>query len=295
MVSTIAQQLASEEISLSKALAKSKIIVSKLDNIELKVWLNYELIGYPSDIKENIPDYRKFHVDVKGILMDTFGNISEINIDLEPLSNYVGENLNIHHEKSSIVAIEDLLRTPKADYVQSFLTVEMLRIFNSSVKQPGNKLIKAYREYHINNLKNILIQVKQKLLDTLLNIDEEFPNLGNNYDNTKESKDKVQNIVNFNVFGGNPVSNFGIGAKVIQKDFVFNEDAAGLLKKLLELNVPEEEISEVSAIINNTPKESLSHKLMMWFGNLSIKMVEKGLELKLPLILDSINSFISSV
>nr|WP_319510652.1 hypothetical protein [uncultured Draconibacterium sp.] len=295
MIEKIINDLASDEIHLSKALAQSKVLIRKLYNANFKIWVNNELIGYPSDSEDNIPDYRKFSVDVKGQLSDQFGNFSEINIDMDPLSDYVGEDLNIHHEKTSIVAIEELLKVPEDDYVQNPLSREMVRILNASVKQPGLKLTKAYREYHINNLKHIHYNVKQKLLDTLINLIEEFPKIEDEYMNTKENKSKVQNIITYNVYGGNPTSNFGVGDKVIQREITVNRDSEAFINRLKNLKVPNEEITEVSQIINTSPKEYLSQKLMLWFGNLSIKMVEKGLELKLPLIMDSINNFISSI
>lgn len=292
MIKKIINELASDSISVSQALAKSKVIIRKLQNENFKNWVNYELIGYPNDNEDNIPDYRKITVDVKGELVNNFGSHSEININMDFLSDYVGEDLNIHHEKTSIEAIEDLLSMPKDDYVQSPLSREMVKILNASVKQSGVKLIKAYREYHVNNLKHILFQVKQKLLDTLINLSEEFPALEEHFNDSKENNSKVQNIINYNVYGGNPTSNFGIGEKVIQKDFGFSREAENLIRKLSELEIPKKEINEVSHIIQNTPKEETGKKLINWLGKFSSKMIEKGIEYKIPQLIDAINNFI---
>lgn len=296
MIKKIIQQLASEEISVTKALSLSKLVAVKIENDDFKAWLNYELLEYPSGSEEKMPEYRIFPIDVKGDVSDRFGNISyDVNLNLKKLSDKVEIDLNKHYERSSIEAIERLVKDPKSDYVINPLHPEMVRMLSSSIDSPGYTLINAYREYPIAYLNNILNQVKQKLLDTLLKLEEEFPNMEDFNESSKENKNKVQNIVNYNVFGGNPISNFGVGEKVIQKDIVINENVNELIKKLLELNVPEEDVNEVTEIISSTPKKHLNEKIKTWVGNLSLKIAEKGLVEKFPSIIETVNEFISKI
>ena len=58
----------------------------------------------------------------------------------------------------------------------------------------------------------------KKLPDTLFKLDNQFPNLTNEFDNTKANMEKVQNIITNNIYGNNNPLNIAAGQHVEQKD-----------------------------------------------------------------------------
>lgn len=62
--SKIIKDLANGTVDTMTALKRAKVLFAELENAELINWINYELAGYPSDVK--LPDYRVERGSLKG-------------------------------------------------------------------------------------------------------------------------------------------------------------------------------------------------------------------------------------
>jgi hypothetical protein len=78
-------------------------------------------------------------------------------------------------------------------------------------------VVGGYRKIGKGQFQNVIELTKQKLLDTLLELDTQFPNLTNEFDNTKANMEKVQNIITNHIYGNNIPVNIAAGLTVEQK------------------------------------------------------------------------------
>lgn len=61
-----------------------------------------------------------------------------------------------------------------------------------------------------------------------------------------------------------------------------------------ELGVPNEDINELEDIINSEPdKSKLGTKFLAWSSALMTKAIEKGIDVKVPEVLDAVQSLMS--
>lgn len=172
-------------------------------------------------------------------------------------------------------------------YIQ--LTAE--EAFNISHGDKYQKwVVGGHRKIAKGQFQNVVELTKQKLLDTLLELDNQFPNLTNEFDKTKANMEKVQNIVTNNVYGNNNPLNFAVGHNVEQKDInnIFHDNDYFELEKL---GVDKNEIAELKQIVqtDSTDKSTLKQKALKWLGTVSASVAGRGLYDNIPAITEFIH------
>ena len=73
-IDNITQDLVNPDIKLENSLRKTLILAYQIKNDTLKSWVESELNGYSNS--DNVPDYRRVHVQLRGRLMlQTFSKL----------------------------------------------------------------------------------------------------------------------------------------------------------------------------------------------------------------------------
>lgn len=300
MIQSLIKDLAYDNITLSQGLTRAKLVQSKLKVDELKNWLTNELNGY-SD-KDDVPDYRTIQVKIIGHFVDDFGREwRNAPLMLDELGKDLDINFYEYTALGSIKAIEDAVnQTTREDSI-------MIPFGQSFVHKLGDLYRKNDHRTHLisagsiilpSQYRNILEQTKQRLLDILLELQEKFPSMDDDFVATKESKEQAKNIVNYHIYGGSNNTNLGVGDSVIQSDNKqsIKADLKEFVDALKDLNVPTDEVEAIKTIVTSKePKESKLSKAMKWVGQLSTKMITKGIELKLPEIIEATEKMIDKV
>jgi hypothetical protein len=287
MIKDLITKLAYEEISLSKALNIAKIIAKKVGNRQFENWIKNELNGYPND--DSVSDYRKMYCVVKGNICDQWGrNEQIIPFNFENWGKDTQGHLHIQYFTQSISALEanyEQLDTDKGTF--NFLPEQVKMLEDAmQLQQTRQRILRsAWREIPKLQLKNIIDHTKQSLLDTLLELDKEFPNLENQYAMNDENDKKVNNIITTNVYGNNSPVNLAAGEKVTQKDISINYSFIEYTA-LEELGVEKKEIEDLKIILseNSSDKPSLKSKTIKWLGSISASVAAKGLYENIPAI-----------
>ncbi len=297
MISKLIEELATDKISLSQALTRTKLIQSKLNIDELKVWLTNELMGYRDT--DQVPDYRKFSMRIVGDFVGPFGAQSKNTpLMLDELGKSLEMDLYEHVEIGGIKNIETHVEQATAESVIAIS-------FAAGLVQTLSNLYRNQNStYHLvsvtgiitpSQLRNVLEQTKQRLLDMLLDLSAKFPEFDEKFNATQENQDKARNIIHYNIYGGTNNSNLAVGetanqsnkkqvAKTVIKEF---EDA------LKQTGIPESEVLTIKEIITSGEnKETRLGKAMTWIGQLSKKMIEKGIEIQLPKLITVIHDWI---
>jgi len=290
MIKDLISDLAFDKINLSQALSRSKIIAYKINSENFRNWLRKELEGYEYSDKL-LPGYRVINCQM--YITHSLPNgkkYSKPIVVAEDANKEFYEEVNYFRALDPVSIIEQHAATIK-DIGYIFLkTEEAYAIAQGDEYQ--NWVVGGYREIGKGQLQNIIELTKQKLLDTLLELDVLFPTLTDGFKNTKDNMEKVQNIITANIYGNNNPMNIVAGLDVKLNDIstvLYTKDCDELEK----LGVDIKQIDELKQIIqaHNSDKTTLKQKMVKWLGSVSASIAAKGLYDNIP----AISEFISKI
>jgi hypothetical protein len=286
MIKQLITDIAFDNIKLSQALTRAKLIENKIKNDIFKKWLNNELEGYEYD-DIYLPQYRKIRSQIYLIAEFPFGQTKTFPVELpSELSE-----INYHKITESIAIVEK--------QIENFLEKSngslpiysgQIEILAQMFKVPNGIIRDGKRDISKIHYQDVLEQTKQKLLDTLMELDNEFPNLLDEYNMTKENNEKVQNIVTNHIYGNNNPVNVATGVNVemvINYAKISQEDE----EKLKSYGVESQEILELKEIVKNdsSNKTVFREKAMKWLGGVTSAVVGRGVYEHLPQIIEFVN------
>lgn len=290
MIKQLIEDLTFDKISLSQALTRAKIIAYKIKNNDFKEWLVGEISGGYKG--RELPKYRIIQCDIYAEAAIPFQGTRTIPMDLSSLKDLAGDySFNEMRITQSIGTLE-LGQSQSGnnqfgyDYFSMDLTNKLKKM-----TEDGDNIIAIKRRIQLSQIEYILEQTKQRLLDTLLELNEKFPNLENDFVDSSVNNQKVQNIITQNIYGNNSNSNIGVGENINQS-IVSDQKLEELIKELEKLGIDSEQTGELKTIIQQDNKKSIGKKVLTWIGNLSTKAIEKGIELQIPTIIEKLQEFI---
>lgn len=298
MIKQLIKDIAFDTIKVSQALTRAKLIENQIKNETFRKWINKELEGYEFD--DNIlPSYRKIWSTINLTAELPFGRRHKFAVNLpDRFGAKTLDLINNHRIIEPIAAVEyqiENLGDKAKGYISlSVQQTEMLaELYQEQLNQYGGVIRIAEREVGKVQYQNVLEQTKQKLLDTLMQLDNEFPELLDNYNMTKENNEKVQHIVTTNIYGSNNPTNIGVGNDIQQS--INNYQLSQADRELLEsYGVDKDEVEQLNDIVksNSKDKPSLVSKSMKWLGSVSASVAARGLYDNLPLINEFIHKLI---
>lgn len=293
MIKELISDLTFDKTSLSQALTRAKLIAYEIENEEFKRWISLELNGYND--QGEITSYRKILSDVF-VVTEFFGSKKTqplfITGEENDIQKEVRDKLETIYVAQSISSIEDNLKGATETHGYD----ELPHSFVLGVREllGEDTIVGVKRKLQTSKLQNIINQTKQRLLDTLLELNSAFPELKDHYQNTPENKEKADTIINNYILAENSSSNIGVGSYVSQEiKNVYNHSLEAVLEDLRKLGVPDDEVKEVELIVKHEKdKKKLSQKLFTWTSKLATKVIEKGIELQLPEVIDKIKDLL---
>lgn len=290
MIKDLIKDLTYDNITLSQALMRAKLIAFEINNEDFKGWINNELNGYVN--VDKIPDYRIIPCDIFAVI-EGYGSRKMVPVDLTNLDKDLNGKIYKMEAKQSISTIEEGLKNSGDEhYGYEDLPQKMVSLLREML---GNEfIVSVKRRIQLSQVSHILNLTKQKLVDTLLELNSVFPDLQNNFQDNQENKEKAKTIINNHIYGDNSSSNIGVGDNFSQNiSNIYNQKIEKLISDLEEIGVPKENIQEVKDIVSSeTNKTNLGKKLMTWVGKMATKAIEKGIDLQIPTIIEKINDFI---
>ena len=294
MIKQLITDIAYDNISLSKSLTRAKLISNKVRNQLFKQWITKELEGYDFADK-TLPDYRKIRCITYLTVNLPYGRHHTFPISFgDEGSNEFMDVVLYHRVLEPIAVIEqsiEMLNTSKGEIKLTPEQVELYgRPFQQQISTWRGALRSGYLEVGKAQYINIIELTKQKLLDTLLELDNEFPNLENDFTMTKENEEKVKNIITNHIYGDNNPTNIAAGINVeqtISTSSIQNEDE----EKLITYGVTQEQIADLKTLISSSgnDKPKLVNKTMKWLGGVASSVAAKGLYEHIPAITDFIH------
>lgn len=307
MIKNLIDDLIYDRLPLSQALLRSRIFAMKYENEPFISWLDKELHGYAEDNLEeyhtsgqltdkNLPNYRRVKCDLMITTTNIFGfNSHTDSYFFQDNDEYRGLDDTVYHHSviEGIEVLETIYGQPDK-YVLYNLgseNLEELMFMIMKSKFRVRRVKAAYQQFDKYFLKNIIDLTKQKLVNTLTEIYNKFPNLNDDFI-MPNKKDETHNIVTNNIYGNNSPFNIAVGQTITQSDFLCLTTLQ--LKELSNLGVKQEQIKELEQIVkeNKKDKTTLTSKIMKWLGSVSASMAARGLYDNIPMLADFVSSSI---
>lgn len=279
--------MAYDRITLSQALTRSKLIANQIQNETFKNWLSKELNGY--EYQDTVlPNYRKIWAEIELFIDFPFGRSQSFPVVLnDAWGDDMKDMIYNHRVIEPIAIVESNISTFENAKAYVNIPGGMVNIiadmYKEQIQQHRGVARSARRPIGKVQLQNILEQTKQKLLDTLQELENQFPKLENDYTMNEENQKDVQNIVTNNIYGDNNPLNVATGQNLTQGDINLTISAENK-EKLKSYGVSEKEISELEAIDLESPKGTPNRqsKIMAWLGKVTASLTAKGIYEKGP-------------
>lgn len=294
MIKQLINDIAFDTIKLSQALTRAKIVENKIKNDTFKKWLRKELEGYKF-VDQYLPEYRKVRSAIYLTAEFPYGQTQTFPVELpDEFGAETLDLINYHRIIEPISIVEEQISSftkPSGSLTIPNQQIQMLAsLFKEVLEETDGTITHGARQIGKVQYQNVLEQTKQKLLDTLMELEEEFPNLLNDEKMSKEDNEKVQNIVTNHIYGNNNPMNIATGVSVKQnvKTSVFTVEQE---EKLKSLGVEEADIKDLKHIVEygSNDKSTLISKSMKWLGSVSASVAGRGLYEKIPAITDFIH------
>ncbi len=296
MIKELITDLAFDKITLNQALTRAKLIAGMIKNETFKQWLSKELSGYTFE-DPLLPEYRLIFAEITLTAEFPFGRFHSFPVILGEREDKLDKLLNFHRVIEPISVIEYNILEIKEGTATIHLNggaVHMVsKLYNEQVRSQGGVIRSGKRIIGKNQLVNIVELTKQKLIDILQELEEEFPDLETKYVMNEDNKEKAQNIITNNIYGNNNPLNVAAGENInqgnITQTITINE-----IEKLKDLGVEEIAIEELKKIDEENPKGSPERKgkIMSWISSVSASFVSRGLYDNIPHLVEFVGNLI---
>ncbi len=296
MIKEIIRDLAFDRITVSQALTRAKLIAHQIKNETFKAWLNKELSGYEND-DTILPDYRKVWAEIHLTAELPYGQTHTFPVVFPDNRKDLDDLWNYHRVISPISIIElDIEHLSEGNgtiYLPGGAVQKIGELYKVKVQSLGGVIRNGKRTIGKAQLANIVELTKQKLIDTLQDLEEQFPELDNKYIMNEENNTKAQNIITNNIYGNNNPLNVAAGESIKQGDIDFTINEAQY-DKLRELGVQEVEVEELKSLDNELPKGNPERKgkIMGWLGKVTASLTARGIYDAIPELVENVGDLI---
>lgn len=302
LVSDIINELVDSEKSISSPLLKTKVLASRLQNHELLSWVNNELGNYTDSM--NLPEYRKFGCHINGVHIN--GNTKYTNqpVLVGGLGEEIEKILTTMEFFQSISTLENMLTKNGSGTLELALSAETTNIIQNNIRRMGNpyyQLLSAKKVIGISVVSEMLSTIRNKLLDFMLKLDEEFGNL-TEIEELKTKQNEILNIMSQTIIhtsGDGNVVNTGDNSKLKVIIKISKGNKEELRDHLLKNGINENDTNELIEIIDNeTPNEltkKFGEKVNTWITKVLGKALngtwEIGIGTASTMIAEALNSY----
>lgn len=186
LLDDIITALSDERESLSGILLKTKVFLHQIGKKDLAGWANHELNGYPDDA--SLPDYRRLPSHVKANVVSIAWRYSSHPLPTAHLPDDIKERFLSGTITKPISVIEDWCAKDTGS-IQRPIPMELNGLLGEKLED-GVHVEQAWSETPLSDVKNILAQVRSRLLDFLLELKDTVGDV----QKPEEVKDRVSGV-----------------------------------------------------------------------------------------------------
>ena len=293
LIDELSSDLVSASGDLPSTLRRAKVLARSLGVPEFREWVDSELEGYSE--RSKAPSYRQF----KPVNLGTYSGFFGLTFQNVPLPTYVlpepvkgfAETLVV---TDGVAVLEELKSQPhQVKWPPEFVIAarEHLKL------ESGDVLVDAHQPLPAHCISGILDQVKNRLLDFVLDLQENEIS-GDALAMQETPPELVRNLFVVNIFGDKNIVASGERVSQLVND-VREGDIESLIGQLKDLGLGEDDLEELKTAMADVPPSSssgLGSATQGWLG----RMVEKaalgifpdGVSVAPAKILEALHAFI---
>ena len=283
MITTIIDSLTTDT-EISNALLKTLVLARRIGNEALERWVRNELNGYEEGPNNVLPSYRFAKTVNRAVLQQN--GLTRNAEDPLPLSCFREETMKFLMSKKltdSVATYQEILRKPENQYIIQQFPAGLLHSLNAELKSNGYtfKILTCRQIVAISELSTVLISVKSKLLDLLLNLEGKIDTHLLGSSPSPEVKSKLNPIINISLAdiynittnGNDNIINAGDQNSIGVKDKQQSKLEL-LLESLTNAGLRGKDVSDVKEIlINDSSKEFMPPVVATWIGQMVSKAI----------------------
>lgn len=298
LVDEIIDILSSDKGKLSDALIKTKVLLHQIGHKELVSWVNNELNGYSN--KNSVPEYRIVPAQVLVNASNLAYEVTAHPIPLGHLENKHRKSIETSKMDQSLAVLEEFVKN-KSSHLQVHIPMETYGILGKKLSN-GYNIHRAWSEISYTSVTQILIQVRSRLLDFLLELKDGLPNELNEEEAKKHiNRVDAGNLFNSAIFGDN--TTIVVGNENVQNVSNINlkGDFESLSKTLKSNGVSDSDISELKESIEkdlpviDDNKREYGSEVKKWLQKMLGKAVDASWQIELAvassLLATALNSY----
>lgn len=254
LIEEIIDLLSSSGGNLTDALIKTKIVLYKIGQKELIDWVNSELNGYPNE--DEIPPYRILPAQVLANMANISFQATAHPLPTMHLEESYRENLETAKMKESLSVLEKYLDSSVVSLKRP-IPLEANGLLEKSLSS-GTHIQNAWSEIQLTGITSILTQVRSRLLDFLLELNEKLPSeLSEEEVRKLAAKTGTENLFNNAIFGDNVTIIVGNSNAQKVKATVIKNDFQSLSSALKEYGVEDKDIKALKNAIATDSSEGM--------------------------------------
>ena len=298
LIDDIIEILSSDTGKLSDALIKTKVLLHKVGHKELVPWVNSELNGYPD--MDSIPEYRILPAQVLVNASNGAYRVTSHHIPMGHLNEKHRESLETARMEQSLAVLEKFTENDDG-YLQAHIPMESYGILGKGL---GNsyQIESAWCAISHASVLQILIQVRSRLLDFVLELNDQFPSeLDEEQVKERIGSVDTENLFNSAIFGDNTTILVGSSNSQTVSNINIKGDFNALAKTLgnngvsgADINALKDAIDQDSSVINSDSK-IFGPAVKLWLQKMLSKAVETSWNIELgvasSLLATALNSY----
>ncbi|NTW13628.1 MAG: hypothetical protein HGA31_01175 [Candidatus Moranbacteria bacterium] len=274
------QSLAVDSSSdISELLRHCKILAFRLDNNELKKWVDLELNGYLN--ADELPEYRIVDVSTRGHFFGSFGReLKNGEISLHCIEKEHRKYLDKAYAMQPISAYLALVRSATdGQNFKEFWPAELVAMYHDKMYEEMSCL-SAWKEIPYSSLVALIDVVRNRILNFALEIEAEDSRAGdvslNDLGSTSLTPEKIMNVFHNTIIGN--VGNLSEGGSDYSQNaavYVTAGDFQALHDQLVQFGIEEQDIQALNIAIEedreSEDKESraLGKKVKAWIAKVT--------------------------
>lgn len=285
LIEEIVEILSSDAGSLTDALIKTKVLLHTLGHKELVPWVNSELNGYPDD--DTLPEYRVLPATVLVNASNPGWRATRQHIPLGHLSDEQREAITTARMDQSLAVLERYASGDGDTSLQAHIPMESYGLLGQNLGN-GYQIESAWSEVQKDGVLQILVQVRSRLLDFMLELRDQFPNDLDDAE-VKERIDSVDtgDLFRSAIFGDNTTILVGSGNTQTVTNFNAKGDFDALARTLRENGVSDADVEALAVAVAedeghvDDEARQFGPKVKLWLQGMLAKAVEATWQIEL--------------
>jgi len=285
MITKIIEELADNSIPLSNPLLKLKIVAKRIKNERLYTIVSKELEGY--DPHDDLPDYRLASATSLATIHQGWNTFENEPIPYTIFEEKLRKLFTGFPLTEGIEALENIAKEDGNDTLAKLFGADFASYITSQARKMVSDLVFSNIRItaHKSQVLGILGRIRNKFLDLVLALESEFPNIDNMIKEplTEDNEITIKTTqymaqINITASGDGNIINTGSGNDFNITLNVNKNDIESFKESLRKIDVQEEEIDEISAIVQqeeyNVKEQKFGERTQNWIR----KMIGKVLD-----------------